>query len=294
MGETPMSERRDAWRPRSAYLAAAALALLSGCGGGGFGEEYRRSTEANIVFGGMRTERAPADAPYDRTDLVRNFEKVLFEHEAQLLEYRPSYASDELTITKWERDLLYAVKGDAATSADDRAVEEVAAMLSESTRLNIRPATNAEIADGEANLVVYIHSPRRRKALLQELDLLEKTENSNALLRKWLTEFEVPCMAQVYTEDDGSAAFAAVFLKGELVDPLRRSCFEEELAQVMGTGNDHDDVRPSLFNDRNEFALLTDHDQDLIRILYDPRLKSGMTRSEAMPIVREIVAGWPR
>ena len=42
-------------------------------------------------------------------------------------------------------------------------------------------------------------------------------------------------------------------------------------------------------NDDQEFALLTEHDEYLLRILYDPRLKAGMTREEGMPIVLEIV-----
>jgi hypothetical protein len=52
-------------------------------------------------------------------------------------------------------------------------------------------------------------------------------------------------------------------------------------------------VRPSIFNDDGEFALLTEHDEHLLRILYDPRLKPGMTAEEAMPLVRRIVAGIP-
>jgi len=47
-------------------------------------------------------------------------------------------------------------------------------------------------------------------------------------------------------------------------------------------------VRPSIFNDDGEFALLTDHDEDLLRILYDLRLAPGMTAEQAMPIVRRI------
>ena len=71
---------------------------------------------------------------------------------------------------------------------------------------------------------------------------------------------------------------------------MRSSCLQEELVQALGLGNDHSDVRPSIFNDDEEFALMTRHDEYLLRILYDPRLKSGMTAEEAMPIVREIIA----
>ena len=56
----------------------------------------------------------------------------------------------------------------------------------------------------------------------------------------------------------------------------------------MGLPNDNDSVRPSLFNDDEEFALLTRHDEMLLKILYDPRLSPGMIPGEAMPIVRTI------
>ncbi|WP_372802367.1 DUF2927 domain-containing protein, partial [Paracoccus seriniphilus] len=41
-------------------------------------------------------------------------------------------------------------------------------------------------------------------------------------------------------------------------------------------------------NDDEEFALLTRHDELLLQILYDPRLRPGMTAAEATPIVRSI------
>jgi hypothetical protein len=67
------------------------------------------------------------------------------------------------------------------------------------------------------------------------------------------------------------------------------------MAQGMGLSNDSPEARPSVFNDDEEFALLTPHDEALLRILYDPRLRPGMTAEEAMPIVRaiaeEIVGG---
>ena len=69
----------------------------------------------------------------------------------------------------------------------------------------------------------------------------------------------------------------------------RRLCFHEEISQSLGLFNDDPTVRPSIFNDDDEFALLTTHDEYLLRILYDPRLKAGMTADEAMPVVARIV-----
>ena len=56
----------------------------------------------------------------------------------------------------------------------------------------------------------------------------------------------------------------------------------------MGLANDSPAARPSVFNDDEEFALLTRHDELLLRMLYDPRLRPGMTEAEARPIITDI------
>ena len=67
------------------------------------------------------------------------------------------------------------------------------------------------------------------------------------------------------------------------------SCVHEEMAQAMGLPNDSPEARPSLFNDDLEFALLTEHDAILLRMLYDPRLRPGMTAAEVRPLLPAIV-----
>ncbi|MEO0764211.1 MAG: DUF2927 domain-containing protein, partial [Pseudomonadota bacterium] len=85
--------------------------------------------------------------------------------------------------------------------------------------------------------------------------------------------------------------FALALIRAGLPPRLGRACVEEELAQAMGLPNDHPHVRPSVFNDDQEFALLTHHDEALLEILYDDRLHVGMTEAEAMELVPEIIDG---
>ena len=82
--------------------------------------------------------------------------------------------------------------------------------------------------------------------------------------------------------------FAVVMIRAELPDALIESCIEEEMAQTLGLFNDDPKVRPTIFNDDEEFGLLTEHDRLLLSILYDQRLKPGMSRETAMPLVRQI------
>lgn len=72
-------------------------------------------------------------------------------------------------------------------------------------------------------------------------------------------------------------------------DELMRHCIAEEMVQVMGIPNDACNYRPSLFCEDDIVDEMQPADRIILRTLYDPRLKPGMTRAEAMPIAREII-----
>jgi len=82
-----------------------------------------------------------------------------------------------------------------------------------------------------------------------------------------------------------------VVITNNLGDEMTRQCIEEELAQGLGLFADTDIVYWSIMNEesRDDVARLTLNDKILIRTLYDERLQIGMTREQAMPIVRQII-----
>jgi hypothetical protein len=98
------------------------------------------------------------------------------------------------------------------------------------------------------------------------------------------------CAVFAFSESRGRSVYisAVAIIRAEHPRLLRRSCVHEEVAQGLGLPNDSLSARPSIFNDDEEFALLTPHDELLLRILYDPRLSPGMTPDQARPIVRVI------
>ena len=49
-------------------------------------------------------------------------------------------------------------------------------------------------------------------------------------------------------------------------------------------------MRPTIFNDDEEFALLTVQDEMMLKILYNPALRPGMTLQEARPIVERLAS----
>ena len=81
--------------------------------------------------------------------------------------------------------------------------------------------------------------------------------------------------------------FALIIIRSELPKLMRIACFHEEIAQSLGLTNDSHLARPSIFNDDDEFATLTRLDKILL-ILYDNRLKSGISQQNSSQLVRKI------
>jgi hypothetical protein len=70
----------------------------------------------------------------------------------------------------------------------------------------------------------------------------------------------------------------------------RRHCLVEELTQAMGLANDSRRLRRSIFNDGSRAATLEPWDRLMVRVLYDRLIRPGMSRYEAMPIARRLIA----
>jgi hypothetical protein len=82
---------------------------------------------------------------------------------------------------------------------------------------------------------------------------------------------------------------ALAMIRAEHPPVLKEACFHEEIAQGLGLHNDNPAAHPSIFNDDDEFALLTEQDALLLRILYDPRLPAGIELHEAQPILKQLI-----
>ena len=103
---------------------------------------------------------------------------------------------------------------------------------------------------------------------------------------------DIHCLVVAFAAAPGSASYgrAVALIRAEHPGLMRSSCIHEELAQGLGLANDSPAARPSIFNDDDEFALLTTHDAHLLGMLYDRRLQTGMTLQSARPTVRTLAA----
>jgi hypothetical protein len=66
-------------------------------------------------------------------------------------------------------------------------------------------------------------------------------------------------------------------------------CLVEEVAQSLGPANDSDELTDSIFNDGSELATLGVFDWFILSMLYDPRIKPGMTAAEVLPLLPAVI-----
>lgn len=252
---------------------------------GAFYADYTIALSSN---GMLREEWNPADAPFDDADLQRNFARIAFFQEYSRKDDELIEEATPQPLSRWSVPIRYQLAGASLREADESAYADLSERLMDLTGLDIAPVSGRE----KPNLTILVLSPYERSlfpGLLRE----KKLEKRLALLDAWAKEPRYPCVGQVLfsEENSGEIISGMIVLKGELEGVMRRSCIDEEFTQMLGLMNDDPDVRPSIFNDNQEFARLTYHDEQLLRILYDPRLEPGMSEAEAMALVPEIIAG---
>ena len=67
-------------------------------------------------------------------------------------------------------------------------------------------------------------------------------------------------------------------------------CLVEEVAQGLGPANDSDALAYSIFNDRSELNTFGIFDWFILNMLYDPRVRPGMTEAEVLPLLPQVIA----
>jgi hypothetical protein len=67
-------------------------------------------------------------------------------------------------------------------------------------------------------------------------------------------------------------------------------CMVEEVAQSLGPANDSPLLPDSIFNDESDLNVFGLFDWFILNMLYDSRIRPGMTEEEVRPILPEVIA----
>jgi hypothetical protein len=172
----------------------------------------------------------------------------------------------------------------AMRARDSAALQKYAARLSRASR---HPISVTSPANANFNILVLYEDERRAIGPLLE-ELVPGISNLAVNTIQTMPR-DTFCLVFAFSRDADPAYLQAVaVIRAEHPNLLRLSCLHEEVAQGLGLANDSPMARPSIFNDDEEFALLTTQDEYMLRMLYDRRLRSGMSEQEARPIVNQI------
>lgn len=249
--------------------------------------QYYTRVEAQLVAQGLlRTDGGGPDTRFSRRMLIENFERIAFFDEYARGAGLQSSPGTRSQLRRWERPVRISVEFGANVTKAQRATDraEVARYAARLARLTNHPITmNAS----DPNYYVLFMSEDDGATLPARVKQIVPNINANALDIFTDLPRSIHCLVIAFSSENGGHEYAKAIalIRSEHPPLLRKSCVHEELAQGLGLANDSPRARPSIFNDDDEFALLTTHDELLLKMLYDRRLRPGMTYTQAHPIV---------
>lgn len=246
------------------------------------GQAYEAQFEQLENRGFARRDVQPADAPFDADALALNFARSVHAHQ------RTKEPTDPAPLVRWDGPVLYDFVGGSPTQDEQAHMEALAVRLSDATGLEVR-----RIRGGETlNLAIFVLDGPQRAELVRQAGRSGGFFNVVELITSLGEREGRLCIARMFRDPEGDPHVitgGATVIRAELPTDWRRSCLDEEVAQILGPRFDHLDARPSIFNDDEEFLHLTDHDEAILRLLYDPRLSPGMMREDSAPLLPGII-----
>ncbi|MBP9951962.1 MAG: DUF2927 domain-containing protein [Cypionkella sp.] len=251
---------------------------------------YAQVQQALLSQGMMRTDGGGVDTPFNDRMLADNFIRIALFDEYDRSATTTVQRQTASELRRWVAPVRVGLRFGASVPADKRATD-TARVGSYLTRLAQITGHPIGLNDSNPNFFVYVVSEDERRALGPTMANALPQLTANDI--SGVTEMPKSTYCIVYAQSDGKSgvytrAFAVI--RSEHPDLLRLSCFHEEIAQGLGLPNDSPLARPSIFNDDEEFALLTRQDEAMLRMLYNPALRPGMTLPEARPIVSSLAA----
>jgi hypothetical protein len=113
--------------------------------------------------------------------------------------------------------------------------------------------------------------------------------------REIRTSLDPQCLSGFRKSDKFEIEHSDVILTTDNGDFVFLDCAYEELLQSLGPINDTSSVPWTMFNDNVSMGFFDVYDQYILNILYDPRIKAGMTVEDvkaALPEVLRDVRVW--
>ena len=285
--EAPLPQVKPA--PRPVVMAEPAPVVTPETPASAAARAYYAEVQRGLLGQGLlRTDGGGPDTPYTDRMLADNFIRVALYDEYDRSATSTVQRQTTSALRRWQQPVRVGLRFGDSVSEQTRATD-TARVGSYLQRLQGLTGHPIRLDDNRPNFWVYIVSEDERAALGPVLRAAMPSLTANDV--SGITAMQRSTYCIVYAQSAGSSGIytgAFAVIRAEHPDLLRLSCIHEEIAQGLGLPNDSPKARPSIFNDDEEFALLTTQDEMMLRILYNPALRPGMTEPEARPIVETL------
>ena len=255
-------------------------------------EYYQRREDDLLARGLLRVDGGGPDTLFTDEMLIRDFRDIALKEEYQRLSGL-QYATTGQTsaIKKWTQPVRVVVETGRSVSAE-QAGKDRAEVRKYTQRLARLTGHDIAVAQNQGNFHVMFLSADELDQVAPRILSMEPNADLNALRIFDDLPQETQCIVIAFASTPGGYEYdtAVAVIRSEHPDLMRLACIHEEIAQGLGLSDDSAYARPSIFNDDDEFSLLTNHDELLLKILYDPALTPGMSEEQALPIVRRQAA----
>ncbi len=249
---------------------------------------YYTQVQGTLLSQGLLRTDPGTDIPFTDRMLADTFMRVALYDEYRRGDGGFVREETESRLRRWEGPVRIGVRfGDSVPL--DRQDTDRARIASFAARLAAITSHPITLDDANPNFLIHIVSEDEREALGPKVRAILPGLSPGDVAGITNMQRTTYCLVYALSEgNSGSYTRAFAVIRAEHPDLLRLSCLHEELTQGLGLPNDSPRARPSIFNDDEEFALLTDHDELLLRMLYAPELRPGMSVAEARPIVESL------
>jgi hypothetical protein len=251
-------------------------------------QHYAKVQDDLLARGLMRTDSGSTDAPFTDRMLADNFVRVALYDEYIRSDRGLVARPVQSRLRRWDQPVRMSLRFGDSVPADRQATDR-ARIGSFLDRLQAISGHPIRLSESQPNFFIYVVNEDERQALGPRINTLLPGLTSADIAGITDMPRATYCLVYAISSGGGSTytkAFAVI--RAEHPDLMRLSCLHEEITQGLGLANDSPAARPSIFNDDEEFALLTPMDELMLKMLYNPLLTPGMTEAEARPIVNAL------
>jgi hypothetical protein len=157
-----------------------------------------------------------------------------------------------------------------------KVVTDIAARVQ---HLDIAMAETSEGANVQVKLV-------RDRDLFSTISTFYGSERA----REIRTSLDPQCLSGFRKNEQFEIEHSDIILTVDNGDFIFFDCAYEELLQSLGPINDTSSVPWTMFNDNVSMGFFDVYDQYILNVLYDPRIKAGMTLQEVKAVLPEVLA----